>query len=670
MKLNLLLLAFLLPIIGYSQVHDSLKNNFSDQSKSLIFNLGEITITAKRNLYLNRRVSIKKIDEQNIVEVSRVLNFLPGINITASGPRNESTISLRGFDLRAVPVYMDGIPDYVPYDGYVDLARFTSFDLSAIDVSKGFSSVLFGPNSLGGTINLISRKPADKFEFDGSIGILNNNGHKGNLNIGSKMSKFYFLGGISYLHRNSYTLSSQFISTKNEDGGERDNSYRTDKKITLKLGWLPNEKHEYVLGYINQQGEKGTPVYCGSDTLNSLYKKPRYWQWPAWNKETFYFLSNTAINNKNYIKARMYYDIFKNSLNSYDDATYTTQNKPYAFLSLYNDYSYGGNIEYGTKIFRNHHLTFAVHYKDDVHRENNLGEPVRHFDDYTVTFGMEDVFNVTDKLVIIPGINYSVRKNIKAEDYNSTTKTIFNFPDAAASNAFNGQLGVSYDLNIYHHFGLAISRKTRFATIKDRYSYRMGLAIPNPDLKPETTANFEFNYSASFLNKLNIQAALFYSYINNAILSVSNVQPGKSQMQNTGSAEFEGFEVELKFNVLNNLSINGNYSYIKRNNLTNPTVYFTDVPNSKLTMFVQYKPLNKINIITSAQYNSSRYSTSYGTITPEFTLFNAVVSANVWKYFDVEAGVNNILDKNYSLVEGYPEEGRNYFITLRFFNHY
>lgn len=72
------------------------------------------------------------------MEVSKALNLLPGVTLTASGPRNESMVSVRGFDLRQVPVYMDGIPVYVPYDGYVDLARFTTFDLAAVDVSKDF----------------------------------------------------------------------------------------------------------------------------------------------------------------------------------------------------------------------------------------------------------------------------------------------------------------------------------------------------------------------------------------------------------------------------------------------------------------------------------------------------------------------------------------------------
>jgi iron complex outermembrane receptor protein len=36
----------------------------------------------------------------------------------------------------------------------------------------------------------------------------------------------------------------------------------------------------------------------------------------------------------------------------------------------------------------------------------------------------------------------------------------------------------------------------------------------------------------------------------------------------------------------------------------------------------------------------------------------------IWRWFSIEAGINNITDKNYSLAEGYPEAGRNYFANL------
>ncbi|MEG1227919.1 MAG: TonB-dependent receptor [Flavobacterium sp.] len=665
--MKLKIIAFLLfPLIGFSQQNNSTPTDSIKPSN--VFMLGEVIVTNHQNKDTLNRVTSKTMVSQNKMDVSRALNMLPGITLTASGPRNESMVSVRGFDLRQVPVYMDGIPVYVPYDGYVDLARFTTFDLAAIDVSKGFSSVLYGPNSLGGAINLVSRKPSQKLEYDGSLGMINENGYKGNINIGSNIGKFYFQGGFSYLDRNSTRMSSNFVPTANENGGQRDNSYRTDQKISFKIGWTPTEKSEYAIGYINQQGEKGNPVYTGSDPLNSLLLKPRYWQWPNWDKESFNFISNSNFDDKNSLKTRLYFDRFKNTLDSYDDATYTKQTKPYAFESIYNDYTYGGNLEYNTKFIPKNDLKIAFHFKEDVHRENNLGEPVRHFIDNTVLVGIEDIYKVTPKFTVIPGVSYNIRKNTEAEDYNSTTKVISDYPSAGASDAFNAQIGFFYQLNEAQKLGATVSQKTRFATIKDRYSYRMGTAIPNPDLKPEKAVNYELNYTAGLFNKVTFQTALFYSKLSDAILNVSNVQPGKSQMQNFGEAEYLGVEAQINYEILSNLSLNVNYTYIERNNITNPNIHFTDVPNTKVMGTLEYKPIKILRLIANSEFNSSRFSTSYGARVPDYTLLNFYASGKIAKNFSIDAGINNIFDKNYCLVEGYPEEGHNFFVTLRFFN--
>ncbi|OXA94112.1 TonB-dependent receptor plug domain-containing protein [Flavobacterium hercynium] len=656
----------LFPLLGFSQqtptsANDSLK-------ASNVFMLGEVIVTHHQNKDTLNRVTSAKMESQNRVDVSRALNMLPGVTLTASGPRNESMVSIRGFDLRQVPVYMDGIPVYVPYDGYIDLARFTTSDLAAIDVSKGFSSVLYGPNSLGGAINLISRKPSKKLEYDGTLGAINGNGYRGNINIGSKLGDFYVQGGYSYLDRKSTRMSSDFIPVKNEDGGQRDNSYRNDQKISFKVGWTPSKKSEYAIGYINQQGEKGNPVYAGNDAKNSLLANPRFWQWPVWNKESYYFISNSNLDDQNSFKTRIYYDNFKNTLNSFDDNTYSTRTKGYAFQSLYDDYTYGGNVEYNTQLIPKNDLKIAVHFKEDVHREHNLGEPVRHFNDNTILFGIEDIFKISDKLTVIPGVSYNIRKNLQAEDYNSTTKLISDYPAAGASDAYNMQIGAFYQLNTLQKLGATVSQKTRFATIKDRYSYRMGTAIPNPDLKPETALNYEVNYTAQFFEKVTFQTALFYSSLTDAILSVSNVQPGKAQMQNFGKAEYRGVEAQVNYSILENLSFNVNYTYLERKNVTNPSIYFTDVPNTKVMGTLEYAPVSIVKLIANTEFNSSRFSTSYGTRVADYTLLNLYASAKILKNFSLDAGISNIFDRNYSLVEGFPEEGRNFFVTLRFFN--
>lgn len=638
------------------------------QDSSRVFTLGEVVSYAHRSDSAST-VSMEQLRQFHRLNVSTALNLLPGISQSNVGPRNESMIYLRGFDLRQTPVFIDGVPVYVPYDGYVDLARFTTFNLSKIVVEKGGASVLYGPNTMGGVINLISSKPVHALEVNASAGWLTG-GQEEAVNIGSRMKKFYLQADLSRYQRDYYNLSGDFKSTKTEDGGKRDNSYNNDWRYGFKLGYTPNEKNELAIGFSHQDGSKGTPVYTGTDTLNSLYKNPRYWQWPKWNKESIYFLSNSTLNTKSYLKTRLFYDRFINVLKSFDNAAYTTQTKPYAFTSHYNDYTFGGNVEYGYTLSAANSLKAAVHFKQDVHREYNEGEPQRKVADNTFSVGATDRHEFNTHWSLEGGAAFNYRQSLSAQNYNSQTKTISDFP-SNNSPALNAQLKLGYAFAAGRGLTFSADRMTRFATIKDRYSYKMGTAIPNPDLNPENTLNFGLQYHDTHLRNITLDGGIFYNRIQDVIQQVNNVvydttkKQWLSQSQNKGKAAFYGAEAGITWRATTNFTAGANYTFIKRKNLDNPKLRFTDVPEHKTMGWLQYH-ISRFDGLLSGEYNADRYSTSYGTTAPAFFLLNASLTIKVANWLKVQGGVNNIFDKNYMLTEGYPEQGRNYFARVLF----
>lgn len=628
-----------------------------------IFKLGEVTVLGRRSLDSASTALSCQIEAFNRLDVGRALNLLPGVTLSNVGARNESMVYVRGFDLRQVPVFIDGIPVYVPYDGYVDLGRFTTFDLAEINVSKGFSSVIYGPNTLGGAINLVSRRPQKKLEFDGRAGLLSGQGHRLNLNLGSKLGKFYLQGSASQLKQETFPLSANFVPQTQEDGGNRENAYRNDRKYSLKVGFTPNATDEYTLSYINQQGTKGTPPYVGSDSRQVA----RFWQWPYWNKESLYFISRTALTANSFLKVRLFYDKFTNLLSAFDNNTYTTQQRGSSFNSYYNDDSKGGSLEYGNRIAATHNLKASFHYKQDRHRENNAGEPVRTFIDQTLSIGVEDVWALSTKMSLVPGVSYNSRQSLRAENYESATKTISSFP-GNNSDALNAQLGLFYNPASQRQLSFTIAKKTRFATVKDRYSYRMGAAIPNPDLKAESALHLEAAYTDQLSRYVSLQASAFYSRLTDAIQQVNNVQPGIYQFKNTGQAEFYGGDVSLKIPISTAFQAGAQYAYIHRQNLSNPDLKFVDVPDHKLFVYAQAQLLRRISLIGNVEYDSDRYSTSYGTQAASFVVANAKASVRLQRYISIEGGVNNLFDRNYALAEGFPEPGRNFFINLAISN--
>ena len=512
-----------------------------------VFTLGEIEVSAKGEDAGNPTVNRIYVDELRQFDkntIADAANLLPGITASVTGARNEQTLYVRGLDIKHVPLFLDGIPIYVPYDGYPDLARFTTFDLSEVVISKGFTSVLYGPNTMAGAINMVSRRPQKAFEGEVGAGISSGDTYYGYANLGTAQEKWYLQGGASYQDSNYFPLSGDFTATKNENGDHRDNSYKQDGKINLKAGYTPNKTDEYAFSFIDQHGEKGTPPYTGKDDTVTA----RYWQWPYWDKQSYYFTSKTDFVGKFYLKTRAYHDIFQNSLYSYDDATYSTISKKYAFKSWYDDYTNGASLEFGSSLIPDNLLKLALHYKGDVHREHNAGQPELTFKDQMFSLGLEDTYNFTKSLYAITGISYDYLDTLAAEDMSEDSKVI-DFPMDSTSGV-NPQIGLFYAPGKTDTVHVAVAGKTRLPSIKDKYSYKLGTAIPNPDLDSEKAINTEIGYENKKIAGVHVKGTVFYNNVTDYIQSVKVADPknpGKTtnQNQNIGEVDLSGFEFEV-----------------------------------------------------------------------------------------------------------------------------
>ena len=642
-------------------------------TSNLAFDLGEVQVIGKRTPLQDFTLKHEDLAKNQKRNVARALDLMPGLNFVHVGPRNEGMVNVRGFDLRQVPVYLDGVPVYVSYDGYTDLARFLIGDLAKISVAKGEASLLLGPNNLGGSINLVSRKPSSRLEVDAGAGIhLNKTGWGGwqtDLNIGSRMDKWYLQAGISNIRREPYNTSRNYQSPSRGQTGIQENSQHSDLRYSLKIGFTPNSSDSYVLSYHSQQGSKGVPAYAGNDPNQRI----RYWQFPAVNKRGIHFNSYTKLGADKLLQLRFYYDDYFSDLRSYDDSTYSTQNRRSSFTSIYDDTTIGGSLIFSMKTGKKNELKTAIHFINDHHREKNthpVEEPFRHFRDVTVSIGVEDYYEFSDKFRAEFGLGYQIRNNLQADNYDGTADSIYAFP-GHRDEAFNLRIGLQYLISSKHRLYTNLSRKTRFPTMKDRYSYRLGRSVPNPELGSEASWNMDLGYSFIPGSVLQIKTALFYSRLHQTIQAVYGVDPGNTavyQFQNTGNAEFYGCEASLVINPLSGLQTGGQYTLMKRSNLSHPELKFTDVPTHKLMGFIHYTLFSRLFLNLNGMYNSERISTTDGLFqTDPFFTMDFIVSAKIIKgALSMEASVNNLFDTSFSYVEGYPAPGRQFYLGMRY----
>jgi len=634
-----------------------------------VYTLGQVLVTG-RSEAPGIAIEQAQLQRDDLLTTGQALEAVPGVVLSKVGARNEQMVQVRGFDLRAVPVFIDGIPVYVPYDGYVDLGRFTTFDLSQVVVEKGHASVLYGANTLGGAINLVGRRPGRPLELDGGVGLSTDRSFGtaeatwAYANLGMRRELGYVQLGLSSYAQDSYTLPHAFKPVAAEDGGPRNNSRARDQKINLKLAYTPNAQDEYAINVIDQHGVKGNPPYAGSVAGVSA----RYWDWPYWDKRSAYLLSKTHFGDK-VLNLRVFHDTFANSLYAYDDATYTTQARPSSFKSWYDDYSKGASGQLDWPLSSANTLGLAAHFKQDVHREHNQGEPVRVFRETTTSLGLEDEHRFSKTLSAVLGASHDRRATQQAQDYNSSTRVVSEFAHGAGSTD-NAQAQLRWRSTEALTLRVSAARKSRFPTIKDRYSYRLGTALPNPDLKPERATHFELGATTRLSPQWTLDAALFRANIADLIQSMTiSTLCGSSlcnQSQNVGRARSQGLELALD-GQLGAWTLDGHYQYLDRDNLSNPAVLLTDTPRQQVRLHVGWQASDALSLHGTTKAASRRYSNSTGTqVASGFSMLDLKAVWQMSPAAAVEAGVHNVGDRLYAYTEGFPEPGRQGFVQLRF----
>lgn len=627
-------------------------------SVSIKVELGEVVVDGT-TISQNEKIDAKTIQMYEKDDLSDALNLLPGV-LNVEGAKTDM-VYVRGFDQRQVPVYYDGVPIYIPYDGYIDLGMLMTSDISQMTISSGTGSLLYGPNALAGAINIVTAKPKPGFSAKVKAGSFTNGEYSSIASLAYGADKYYLKASYAVVDKKNYRLSDDFEPVTLEDGGNLENSWKKTAQLSLKAGFTPAEGHEYAISYVKHDGEKGIQPYLGTNGSS------RFWQFPIYDKESVYFLSNSKLSTGLSLKTRLYYDKFDNTLESYDDNTYTTQNRGYAFTSIYDDYSLGG-IGTLTFIKGQNTAVFDAQYKYDSHKEHNVGDPVQHMEDKSSALSLIDSYFL-NRITLHGGLSMNHEEGMKAE-YLDENDEIAEHPKND-NTVLNGEAGISYELAESSTIKAGISYKTRFPTMKDRYSLRFGKSIANPDLKAENAMNYTLDYSGSFTDgKFNLDAGIFYSSLKDAILEVYGVDPDDAQiyqLQNTGKAEYYGTDLSLAYAIVKPLVLEANYSFVKRNNITSPDVKFIGVPEHSFHSALTYWFKNKSYLNLNVESYSDRYSTSNGVKCDGFTLVNFKGSYYLYKkMFCLEAGMNNILDKNYEVSEGYPLMGRNCFASLIF----
>lgn len=110
----------------------------------------------------------EEIEEKALMRpgnIAMLVNETGGVRVQVTSPAlGAANIRVQGMEGRYTQLLADGLPLYGGQASSLGVLQIAPTDLGQVEVIKGAASALYGPSALGGVINLISRKPGDRFE--------------------------------------------------------------------------------------------------------------------------------------------------------------------------------------------------------------------------------------------------------------------------------------------------------------------------------------------------------------------------------------------------------------------------------------------------------------------------------------------------------------------------
>jgi hemoglobin/transferrin/lactoferrin receptor protein len=217
------------------------------------------------------------------------------------------------------------------------------------------------------------------------------------------------------------------------------------------------------------------------------------------------------------------------------------------------------------------------------------------------------------------------------------------------------------------------------------------LIIPNPDIKPEYTFNFDLGISQIIVEKIKLELTAFYTLFKNAIAIAPFKLNGQDSVnyngtmskvfanQNVNEAFIYGFNAGASIDLTTALnlysSINYTYGRLKPNKGSKvpldhiPPVYgktalsyFQKIVSAEI--YALYNGWKKLKDYNTGGEDNLQYATPDGM--PSWFTLNFKTTIRLHEKLSLQAGVENILDRNYrQFASGFSAPGRNFIFALR-----
>lgn len=725
MKKTLIVALLAAAVVPVSAQEDTIRKNIEE----VVISAGKFEMLKKEVVQRIDVVSRPDIRWMNSLNTADLLSNTGNILVQKSQGGGGSPV-IRGFESSRVLIEVDGLRlnNAIFRVGHLqNVLRIDNNILERVEILYGPSSAMHGSDALGGVMHFITRKPAlnDKFSGSAMVRYSTATGEKtahADVNIGGK--KIASLTSISFSdygdiiqggnRKDAYpTFGSRPFYVQRIDGKDSIiTNPNPDKQIGTayrqydllqKVLFKPNRSTTHTLNL--QYSNSGNVTRYDRLTETDGEGKPKYAEWYygpeqrvlasyRYDKELKTKLmdklsvqaawqnAQESRNSRKLNSSKLKSQIEEVNVLSFDADGYKKLKRHeinYGFETYLNDVV---SVAHQTNIKTDEITPTDTRYPDGGNTMNNFA-----------LYGQDKIGLVPGKLFLTVGAryNYSVLK------CSFTSESSFAFPFSTAeqkNGALSGTGGLVYLPGANTKISLGVSTGFRTPNVDDMSKVFESVAgmliIPNPDLKPEYTTNFELGITQTIGGRARIEAGAFYTAIDNVIVTAATQYEGQDSIlyndtwsrvyssQNKSEAFIYGAYGTAGVELFHGLSASGtiNYTYgrVKEESGNTPLDHIPPLFGKAALQYRNEKLQGEFSFVFCgkkdiADYrlgaeDNEIYATADGM--PAWNTLNLRLSYQALKYLNIQLACENILDTNYRVfASGVSAPGRNFRITLR-----
>ncbi len=517
------------------------------------------------------------------------------------GPGQSAGFFLNGISSEHVLVMVDGVRlnDPTSTKGQAQLEHIRLEDVERIEVIKGAQSGVWGADASGGVVNIVTKGVKKGLHADARLGGGRYSTVDGALRLTYGDERVDLYAGADVYKTDGFPPKT----TSKFDAGTFDRTYYAGAAFRPLEGTSVKAGYRQVLSHFDFEG---------------------------FNDTTFKPEKQRGTSNLKLYNARVD--------QAFDALTVTLYGWGSDFERTYHGKGYDGK-EYEGGLKGRYESDMGRFDLGVSHRKSEMDESYGKALDQDIRdnaiFGAYTVTMLDESLVLNAALRF--------DDYDA-------FEDKTT-----GKIGLKYRFDPVV-LAANVGQGYRAPSLYERFGGD-GYTLANPDLKPETTTTYDISLTA-----YGAKAGYFYNEIEDMIDYVfgANYAPGHYTNLD-GTSKIQGFSLSYGrvVDVIDS-SFRLGYQYVDAKDENDERLLRR--PRHRLTASWDYLPTENLSLNLNAQYADDFLDRHYEGFQSEvvkmdsYVVVNAVANYST-PYGDIYLKVNNLLDEDYQLVDGYNTEG-------------